>query len=380
MGSFDLEKTREIARRAISPIQPATATAARDGEYKVFRGIPHHYYYLVFLLLIDLLKFDYMGRGEKVAYIIPIEFKGRRYAIVYAKFGMRIEYSGEGDPEEVFRILARAIKASKRYYQWRADQAATTSDLNLEASANKLFAKYDYLRLRSAELFAEAEERKGEVVKEEFDSEGMKGTHYSFPAFEISQKGSWTAEAAVDAFFAWSEHVLVHIAVLEGKVANGVEVADLVKKDWTAKCKLVFDLSDPADKEAFDEISALKSNLRNYVAHGSFGRDGAMFHFHTRVGAIPLRVLDNKSRNEFAFGSVSFDSGAEAFEVIDRFHEALFSGSRLPAKIYIESGLPTILSYAANGQYDRAMSDETMMESFVMHLSREMDDAANMDF
>ena len=172
----------------------------------------------------------------------------------------------------------------------------------------------------------------------------------------------------------------MHIAVLQGKLTTGSEVAELVRNEWTAKCKLVLDLSDADDKAAFDEISQLKSTLRNYVVHGSFGRDGAMFHFHSRVGAIPLRLLDQKSNHEFAFGSGLTETGIEDFEKIDRFTERLFFGNRSPAKIYIDSGLPTILSYTKNGRYQTAMVDDYKMEEFANHLSREHDDAANMDF
>jgi hypothetical protein len=170
------------------------------------------------------------------------------------------------------------------------------------------------------------------------------------------------------------------MAVLQGRLKTGKEVAGLVASEWSAKCKTVFDLTDPDDKSVFDATVRLKTTTRNFVAHGSFGRDGEMFHFHSRVGAVPLRLLDSKARQEFSFFESIDPTEPEDFAVVDRFIDRLFGGTRLPARIYIESGLPTILSYAANGNYAAALSDEAEMTNLVDHLSYESDNAANMDF
>lgn len=381
MAETSLEKLRSAAERAISPIQKPTKKSSFTGGVSIYRSIPHDHYYLIFLLLVDLLGFDYVGPEEKLAYIISVEHDGKRYDVIYAKFGMKIEYQKGGNPKKVFELLKKGISSAKRYYEWRAEQAAETSDLNLVAQSIKLWEKYSFLRERSIELFEEAETRKDESHREEFESEdGLTGWSVSFPAYRIRAEAEWHCEAAVDAFFAWSEHSLVHIAILLRKVTTGTQVTELIRGEWAKKCKACFDLDDPEDKRVYDDISKLKNDLRNFVAHGSFGKDGAMFTFHTAVGAIPLRALDPASRRRFAFGNSSPASGETDYERIDRFVEQLWSGYRKPAKKYIESGLPTILTYSVNGFYENAMQSEGSMEEFVEHLGYQVDNAANMDF
>ncbi len=333
------------------------------------------------MLLVELLEYPYHGPFEKLAYIIPLEHNGIRYSVVYAKFGMRIEYEKGGQPEEVYRLLRKGMKAAKRYYLWRAEQAASTSDLNLTARNVELWDKYEFLRARSTELFAEFEERKEEHVVENWTNDnGPSGMSIRFPAFQHLTEGQWTHETAVDAFFAWSEHALVHIAVLQGKLTTGVEITDLLRKEWAEKCKLVLNLTDADDKVVFDDMCILKSELRNFVAHGSFGKDGAMFAFHSQVGSIPLRVLDNAAQTEFTFGSRSAGNWEQDYERIDRFITQLWSRDRGPAKMYLESGLPTVLTYAVDGTYAEAMRDDEKMTEFVDYLHYEADRHANMDF
>lgn len=49
-------------------------------------------------------------------------------------------------------------------------------------------------------------------------------------------------------------------------------------------------------------------------------------------------------------------------------------------KIYIEAGLPLILSHVCDGAYAHAMTSEEEMTDFTDYLSRMFDDAANMDW
>jgi translation elongation factor EF-4 len=58
----------------------------------------------------------------------------------------------------------------------------------------------------------------------------------------LSQESSWLGIAAIDAFFSWTEHVLIHIAILQGKLKTGEEVADLAAAEWAYKVKTVTDV------------------------------------------------------------------------------------------------------------------------------------------
>ncbi len=382
MGHFSLEMTRENALRAIAPIEKPQSENFGSGNLIVFRGIPHNEYYLIFLLLVDLLGFKYWGPAEKVAYVIPIEFKGRRYSIIYAKFGMKIEYSEGGNGEAVYAVLKKGMRAAKPYYLWRAEQASISSDLNLISKCPQLWDKYNFLREQSETLMRKFEaEKDNAIVEKGYNESGsFSWSSVSYPAYEFQSQALWLHETAVDAFFAWCEQALVHMAVLMGKLTSGKEIAELLKCEFGEKCKLVLNLSNADDKSIYDDILDLRVQLRNYVAHGSFGKDGSTFQFHSRVGAVPLKILDSGARSGFSFGTDNERDWANDYARIDSFLSRLWFGRRQPAKQYLERGLPCVLTYATDGTYQRAMQNEDEMRKFIEYLSRQIDDAANMDF
>lgn len=382
MSNFSLNETRENVLRAILPIEKPKASLCSSGNLVVFRGIPCHDYYLVFLLLIDLLGFKYLGPFEKVAYIIPVDFEGQHCSIVYAKFGMRIECSEGGSPEAVYAAVKRGIKAARPYYLWRAKEASITSHLNLESKCPQLWEKYIFLKEQSKALLEkfEAEKENRVVEKGHNEDDSMTWTSISFPAYDFRKQSVWLHEAAVDAFFGWCEQALVHIAVLMGKLTTGKEIADLLRREFGEKCKLVFDLSVPDDKLAYDEILDLRTELRNYVAHGSFGKDGSTFQFHSRVGSVPLKILDTENRSEFRFGTYNLRDWENDYARIERFLSRLWSMGRGPARQYLETGFPCVLTFATDGTYQRAMKNDEEMGKFIMVWAQQLDDAANMDF
>lgn len=63
------------------------------------------------------------------------------------------------------------------------------------------------------------------------------GTLHTFRAFELRRQAQWLALSAVEAFFSWTEHVLIHLAILNGKAKTGREVADLADSDRATKFK-----------------------------------------------------------------------------------------------------------------------------------------------
>ncbi len=377
---FSIEQVRENTQRAITPLRKPTSKRKRGQQVEKYKGIPHHYYYLIYFMMVDLLEFDHMGPGEKVAYIIPVEHEGIRYCIVYAKFGMKIEYPKGGDPEKVFRCLEKGIRAAKPYYKWRAEQAANSVNLNLISRTRELWDKYQYLRKKSKLLAQEAEDRKQEHTVKETVRGAITIRTVDASSPSLRREARWTGESAIEAFFAWSEHVLVHVAVLLGRVNTAKEIADLVGSDWAQKCKLVFDLTKSDEKEAFDNILNVRRELRNYVAHGSFGKDGAMFNFHSGVGAVPLKIIDKKTQLEFTFGGRASLPNNQIFEYIDAFQDVLWADTRAPAKVYIENDLDLILTLQHDGTYRQAMSSVQSMEELVDHLHHQSDRAINMDF
>jgi len=64
----------------------------------------------------------------------------------------------------------------------------------------------------------------------------------------MSQNASWVALAAIDAFFAWTEHIFIHLAILQGRITTGEEVATLAESEWKVKLKCAVDITDKVAK------------------------------------------------------------------------------------------------------------------------------------
>jgi len=66
---------------------------------------------------------------------------------------------------------------------------------------------------------------------------------------------------------------------------------------------------------------------------------------------------------------------------MEKFVDKIWQGERSPAKAYLDDAdLPVILSHASDGTYSYAMYSEESMEEYIIGLSRQMDDAASMDW
>jgi hypothetical protein len=383
----EIEAIRERATKAIAPLKPADRTRRYEmGTTRTKAGYKLPEYYLVYFLLVELLKFPHGGRGEKVAWAIPVEYEGSFALIEHRKLGLGIFSTATAEDElvaeRIVRAIERGVKAANPFFDHLAAEAVHRSKLNVTNNSGWLFNRYEYLRGQFRDKAASAEARKGEVEKtEKVLPNGTKSVESSMPAFALRQEAEWVGIAAIDAFFSWTEHVLIHIAILQGKLKTGEEVADLAAAEWSEKVKTAIGLSDAKVKSLFDELLTIRRQIRNYMAHGAFGKQGEAFQFHSSAGAVPVNLTDPDGRDNFSmwFGP-SFDE-ASAIETAELFIQKLWEGDLAPAKVYIQdAALPMILTYASDGTYEGAMTSVEDMEYFIEGLTHEMDNAANMDW
>ena len=388
----NFEKIKGRAARAVAPLKPADeqSVAPKNMLFAAKRTIasqhlPEHY--LVYFLLVDLLDYKDLGRSEKLAYSIPVDFNGTAYLIEHRKFGLGLFASDpetqEGDATAVVDLIRKAMKAARPYFEHLANEAAEGSSLNLKNHSRALYDRFAFLRKIFREKQQEAELRKDERVVEKgvTEDEMIRWESFVMPFSELRREARWLGLAAVEAFFSWTEHVFIHIAVLRGAWTTGREVSQLVNDDWAAKLKAALDIDESEMRVLYDELAIIRRQLRNYVAHGAFGKDGEAFSFHSSAGAVPLRLPHRRKRDSFRLGSGVDLDPTQAFDIIARFESHLWTGWRAGAKLYIQDyELPTILSMAADGTYERAMSSEQTMVDFTEQLAKRIDDAANMDW
>lgn len=383
----EIRAVREKSMRAVAPLVPAGRSkkyAIGTARTRAGQALPEHY--LVYFLLVELLGFPHSGRGEKVAWTVPVDYEGRFAFIEHRKMGLGVFSKTTDESEQVAASIVdsirRGVRVAAPFFDHLAAEAVEQSHLNVRNNSAWLFTRYEYLRDQFREKAAAAEARKGEVEKtEETLPDGTTTTSYSLPAFGLSREASWLGIAAIEAFFSWTEHVLTHIAILQGKLKTGEEVADLAAAEWTEKVKMAVSLGDAKLKALYDELLSIRRQVRNYMAHGAFGKRGEAFDFHSSAGAVPVNLTDPEGRDKFSmwFGPAFDEAGA--IETAEAFIEKLWEGDLAPARIYLQdANMPVILTYASDGTYEEAMSSPESMEEFIDGLAHEMDIAANMDW
>jgi len=386
---MDLESIEPIRSAVLAAIAPVKAAGPDTPVPKDFldhakrteasRQLPA--YYLVYFLLVDLLGFKDLGEFEKVAWSVPLDFEGRAFLIEHRKSGVGVfgaDLPGdEKSAGEIVRLIRKGVKIAQPYFDWRAAEAVKDSKLNV---VNRSMALYERLRFfmdqyegKRAEAARRADEK---IVTRMTDGE----TIY-YPVFGLRLEAKWLALSLIECFFSWTEHVFIHLAILRGKCATGDEVAGLAAANWGAKFKAALDLNDAVTKQFYDQLIVIRRQLRNFVAHGSFGKDGEAFHWHSGAGAVPVRLPHHEDGASFRFGRGIEFVDHDAITLIHEFIGHIWSGPRAPARAYLqETDLPLILTMVRDGSYARAMASEADMAELVEHLVDEQERHADMDF
>lgn len=379
LSDEEILEVRNRAQRAVSPLKPPTKGGSYTyGSTRTKAGQRLPPYYLVYFLLADLLAFTDDGRSEKVAWSIPVDLNGNLAFIEQRKFGLgifsRSTPTSEKLAREIVVLINKGVREAAPYFNHLASLAVRDSKLNVNNQSRWLFGRYQFLRELFLKKDAEAVARRDETVR-------IGRNAVTFIGVQLARESKWLGVAAIDAFFSWIEHVLIHISILNGRIATGEEVARLAEANWHVKVETALNLNDKRTKHLFDELLLIRRQIRNYVAHGAFGKQGEAFKFHSQAGAVPVILADNKRDGVFSLLSdPSFNEGA-AIDYADKFIEHLWTGTRRPAKLYIQdAGFPVILPYAKDGTYRAAMSSEEAMDEFVEHMGRLIDNAANMDW
>lgn len=390
MSVENFELIQKMARRALGPIRPTDANTKADKHF-LFNGkqteagkqLPP--YYLVYFLLVDLLGFKNLGRFEKIDWSVPIDFNGQAYLIEHRKFGICLlahdPQTEQRAAEQIVIRIKKAVKLALPYFDWLAAQAIERSEVNVINNSIYLYGRYDFLRnLYNSKLdHSEKQNKKNIRNNDEMDYNSWITLASSMHRRKL--EANWVAISVIEAFYSWTEHVLIHIAILTGNLTSAKDVADLAIADWTTKFKRVFKLNESSEKILYDRVLALRQDLRNFIAHGAFGKQGEAFSFHSTAGAVPVLLPHKRRSKKFTFGDhLQFDA-EDAMKTIDDFCRILWICEREAARVYIqESGLPTILTFVTDGTYISAMTSTESMTDLVEYLSNLAEQASNMDW
>lgn len=356
----DIEKLKTNILKTIHPI----CTADQNYVFQrtdAGRNLPQ--YYLIFFLFVDLLKFKWFGKHEKIAWSIPIEYKGKIFIIEYRKMGLGIfakdAKKEEHEAEEIVKLIKKAIKKAEPYFLFIVQNALKKSEISVMNKSSWLYERYLY-------FLKEYKKKIKSLKKNKWD-------------FSKEDQADWMALATIDSFYSWTEHIFVHLAILIGKIKTGKELTEFIEYNWMKKYKYVLGMSTKESKKFYDALIAIKRQLRNFYTHGAFGKNGEAFIFHSKTGAVPVQIIQKNRSNKYILTSFEYND-SDSIKIIESFIKFLWKDKLLPAKIYIESEFPTVLPYSSYGIYSNVMKSTEDMILFIDMLIHYRDIYANMDW
>lgn len=388
--SFDIEKYKQTALKILTPIKPADKnTLAKDKflfsaeRSDAGRMLPE--YFLVYFLFNDLLGFKNLGQFEKIAWSFPIDYSGKAFLVEYRKFGVGVfvqdKEKDEDEAEEIVRKINGAIKSIRPFYDHLAEEAVKKSEFNIVNNNQRLYDRFQYLISLYKKERKKYLKNKDKIKTETKEFENGKSTSYTNLGYQYHQNSNWIAISCIEAFFSWTEHLFIHLAVIAENMSNGDDVASLIEGEWKTKFKAAIKDNSKEANKFYDELLIVRQQLRNFVAHGAFGKNGNAFKFHSGTGAVPVLMNHKKQKNRFSLHGYLTFKEEDVIKLIEDFIKFLWKGSLEPAMYYTqECALPTILTLAVNGTYKMAMTDMESMKEYSDHLMSELDNAANMDW
>ncbi len=385
---IDLNAIREKASVAIGKIKPMQFSEKLDEDFllkvrpsNISKYLPPHY--LIYFLLVDLLKFKDVGKSEKIVWSIPIDFNSEVFFIEYRKSGCDIFTTNVinqvSKARDIADLIQKGIKKAEPFFYRLAEEKFKESEVNVVNRSNLLFERYKFFLTEYWNIEQDLKDRE----KEYYLSQDGIVIAYNASIKRTIGAVKWLALATIDAFFSWSEHVFIHLAILNQVITTAEEVNQLAGDNWGSKYKKAISLDNCKEaKKYYNELTKIRRQLRNFMTHGAFGKNQEAFYFHTRIGAVPMTLKNktNKYHCSISSNELIFEH-SRAIECIDKFISYLWDNNRMPAKLYIQdSGLPAIFTMAKDDTYKKAMSSIKEMECLIDRLSWEFNNAANMDW
>jgi hypothetical protein len=383
-NTFDIQDIKKSASLAIKPLQKGDINKYIYGKRVIEEEMPP--YYLVYFLLVKLLNYPKLGKMEKVAWSIPVSLKNHHYFIEYRKMGLGIFSEDESIEiaKEVLYLINRGIRFASPYFDYLAMEAVNNGKVNIKNNSIYLFRRFMFFMEQYETMTEDTSTGKNDTKTLKYTkivNKNVSVTTYLNDRFDIELKSQWLAISAIESFFSWTEHIFVHIALLLGRVKTVQEITSLANKDWSDKYKTAIGFEGNEMKVVYDELVAIRKQLRNYIAHGAFGKQREAFNFHTETGAVPVLLPYKNQKYQFPLHVGTGFKEKKALEIIKSFIKLLWDDEREPAYYYLqETTLPIILTMANDGKYEDAMRSVNNMQKLIGRLVYEFDRAENMDW
>lgn len=195
---------------------------------------------LTYLLLVELLGYKNLGHFEKVSWSVPLDVDGRAFLVEHRKFGLGVFVQDESADVEIADQIAKKINRACRkatpFFEWHAQQHIKGSRINVHNKTKNLFDRYEFfldLYRKTLKKSPRPPQISHSLTKPQFRAVMAQFNRYMLKKDSIE----WLALAAIDAFFSYTEHVFIHIAIMRGKVITGDDVLRIANAEWSEKYK-----------------------------------------------------------------------------------------------------------------------------------------------
>lgn len=347
--------------------------------------------FIVFIIFVYLKKFKFYGREEKVAWTIPIKFKGTPFILTHRKFGFRIISNYESEEIKNFAIEAmtlinKAIPYAEALFEPFVKDQVNKGRITLDNQYYAIKSRYLFFRKKAAAEFKKAKVNRVRKETKKTEINGMLSEMITIhnSAAKNRAAGNNFATAMLDSYFCLIEHTFVlllpflaHIKIEE------IDLEKFIGENWKQKLKKVIPLTD--DKEAlqlFEKLDRIKEDLRNPLTHGYFLKDGNSFYVNTpNLGAIPMSLTNRNNHLHYGFYSIrniNFENICKCFDEFDKFLK-----TRKATKygmLYIERGGGIAFDKESSEMYQAAMTSVKNFNEFILYELYQQDNMTNMDW
>ncbi|NWL29132.1 hypothetical protein DM794_19050 [Paenarthrobacter ureafaciens] len=329
------------------------------------------------LLLIGL---EDLGRSEKIAFYIPLSYRGRHGAVALQKFGMRLyldhdphDEADRAKAEKAHHEIVRKLESAVRIVEsWIlrpfSEEQVSSGNVTIGNQYGTLRRSYEYFREGARRAFA-GDESKSEAV--------------SFGGLSLVSdppEGFYNLVAALNAYLSLLEHTLVLALPFTDFSPETESLPDFISQRWGDKYGRVFDSQDRDARRHRDQLVRLVETWRNTYSHGGFDKHQATIHFHVPgVGAVPAAFSDIRDSPHFQFVPAREADFEEAMKTLDALDSWLQTGPLSDAMLWILEGLD--VRYDKDFREElRLARDAGQLEDMIQHHSYLWEQNANMDW
>lgn len=349
------------------------------------------YPFIVYLMFTEIYNYPTLPRFEKVAWEIPILYKGNEFVLAHRKFGFDITAFRDSDELKSLAVEAigqiiKAIPLVEAMINPKIEEQIQLGNITLESKYSQIRNRYLFFRGKLEDKdnseITELKHRAKNFSWKNFGSKSEALNEYNRINM-LQNTSAYFLYAMIDSYFS----LLEHISVLLIPFLSHIKVVDLdferfIGENWKKKLQVI--LQHKSNEEAVRRIEILdeiKEQIRNPMSHGYFHKNGKSFFVHMKgLGAIPFTLTKSATKYKFSDVSPDYMPISTIIQHFDGFDNFLNTQRTRFGLKYIMRDLPVAFDKRSVTEYRRRMRTDNSTEKYINEMIRKLEDSMNMDW